>query len=311
MSAHLYHLGNIVIDMVLRVKDLPLRGSDTLARDSLLTPGGGFNVMIAACHQGLTTVYAGVLGTGPLASLAREALNAAHIVMASDPDPEVDTGVVVCLVDQTGERTFITSPGAESRLTLSHLSKIRPRNGDVVYISGYSLLYPSNRQALLTWLDTAADHVTVVFDPGPLVDDIPPAALASLLAHSHWVTCNAREAYLLTQRAEAFPQARALAQLTAKGQVVVRHGAEGCIVVPANTAPIGVRGYTVNAVDTNGAGDAHAGAFMAALTAGADPIAAAQWANATAAIAVTRYGPATAPTKAEVTQWLRSMPAQE
>ncbi|MEP6759821.1 MAG: PfkB family carbohydrate kinase, partial [Sporichthyaceae bacterium] len=52
---------------------------------------------------------------------------------------------------------------------------------------------------------------------------------------------------------------------------------------------------TVVAVDTNGAGDVHVGAFLAALARGEDPVRAARSANEAAADAVTRLGPATAP----------------
>jgi len=56
----------------------------------------------------------------------------------------------------------------------------------------------------------------------------------------------------------------------------------------------------VEAVDTTGAGDAHCGVLAAELLRGADLATAAARANAAAAIAVTRRGPATAPTRAEV-----------
>jgi sugar/nucleoside kinase (ribokinase family) len=56
----------------------------------------------------------------------------------------------------------------------------------------------------------------------------------------------------------------------------------------------------VTAIDTNGAGDAHAGVLLAGLAAGLSPEQAALRANAAAAIAVTRWGPATSPTAQEV-----------
>ena len=59
-------------------------------------------------------------------------------------------------------------------------------------------------------------------------------------------------------------------------------------------------GFKVEAVDSNGAGDAHAGVLVAGLAAGLEPLMAARRANAAAAIAVTRRGPATAPGSAEV-----------
>lgn len=68
-------------------------------------------------------------------------------------------------------------------------------------------------------------------------------------------------------------------------------------------------GFPVAAVDTTGAGDTHTGVFIAALAGGAGPAAAARTANAAAALAVTRRGPATAPGRAELARFLRARPA--
>jgi sugar/nucleoside kinase (ribokinase family) len=67
---------------------------------------------------------------------------------------------------------------------------------------------------------------------------------------------------------------------------------------------VAVPGFAVDVVDTNGAGDAHSGAFIAALAAGAADTAAARRANAAAALSVTRRGPAMAPTREELARFL-------
>ncbi|MGH3400274.1 MAG: carbohydrate kinase family protein, partial [Streptosporangiaceae bacterium] len=87
--------------------------------------------------------------------------------------------------------------------------------------------------------------------------------------------------------------------------VVVRTGPDGCLIVPRGAAePVRVPGFPVDVVDTNGAGDTHTGVFIAALAHGADPLEAARRANAAAALSVTRPGPATAPTAAELASFL-------
>jgi sugar/nucleoside kinase (ribokinase family) len=60
----------------------------------------------------------------------------------------------------------------------------------------------------------------------------------------------------------------------------------------------------VEAVDTTGAGDTHAGVFIAALADGLSPARAAARANAAAAYSVTRPGPATSPARAALDAWL-------
>ena len=82
--------------------------------------------------------------------------------------PGLDTGFVVSIVDATGERTFLTSRGAEATLTVADLDAVRPAPGDAVYLSGYSLAHPSNAAALLDWLGSLGEEHGVAFDPGPL-----------------------------------------------------------------------------------------------------------------------------------------------
>jgi sugar/nucleoside kinase (ribokinase family) len=323
----LLHLGNVVVDVVLTVPGLPERGGDVLASTTAATPGGGFNVMAAAARQGLPVAYGGILGTGPFADLAAAGLTAEGIEILQPRRPGLDTGVVISLVDGDGERTFVTGPGAEARLTAQDLAQVRAGPADAVYVSGYGLLHASNRPALLGWLANLDPASSVFFDPGPLAAQIPPSALAAVVGRADWLSCNAREATILTGRHDAATAARALARrptmivgdpgppatqiphdhenLRPPAGVVVRTGADGCLIVPPGAAElIQVPGFRVDTVDTNGAGDTHTGVFIAALARGAEPAQAARQANAAAALSVTRIGPATAPTAAELARFL-------
>ncbi len=306
----LLYLGNVVVDIVLDVPALPDRGGDVLARRSRLSPGGGFNVMAAAARQGLPVAYAGAHGTGPFAGLARAALAAEGIEVLQPATPGLDTGVVVAIVDDTGERTFVTSPGAEATLTAADLAGVTARPGDAAGLSGYGLVHPSNRGALLGWLARLPAAATVVFDPGPLVMSIPPGALDQVLRRADWLTCNAREAAALTGCGTPAAALRALAaRVAGDGRpgacVLLRTGPDGCLLSCSSaTNPLPVPGFPVTELDSNGAGDTHTGAFIAALAAGADAPEAARRANAAAAISVTRRGPATGPTATELAQFL-------
>ena len=304
----LLHLGNVVIDVVLAIPALPERGGDVLATATTATPGGGFNVMAAAARQGLPVAYAGVLGTGPFAELAAAALAAEGIEVLQPPDRNLDTGVVISLVEAGGERTFVTGPGAEARLRAEDLDRVLASPADAIYLSGYSLLQASNRSALLGWLAELNEASPVFFDPGPLVAQIPPPALTAVLNRADWLTCNAREASILTGREDAASAAEALARGQTERGVIVRTGPDGCLLLPPGAAaPVHVPGFAVDAVDTNGAGDTHTGVFIAALPCG--PPEAARRANAAAALSVTRPGPATAPATTELERFLASRPA--
>jgi len=130
-----------------------------------------------------------------------------------------------------------------------------------------------------------------------------------VLRRADWLTCNAREAAWLSGEPRPADALRALTRrLTVDGRpgggVLVRTGPEGCLLAFSTTDPVQVPGFRVTVLDTNGAGDTHTGTFIAALAMGADEMMAARTANAAAALSVTRRGPATAPTAAELARFL-------
>ena len=302
----LLHTGNAVVDIVLDVPFLPERGGDVLATRTETTPGGGFNVMAAAARQGMSVSYAGAHGTGPFGDRARAALRAEGIEILLPPRSDVDTGFVISLVQPDGERTFATSLGAEATLGPADLARITPTAHDFVYVTGYSLLYPSNRAALAAWLPGLPEATSVIVDPGPLADQIPIETLESLFARADWWSCNQREAALLTGEHDPRAAANALAARLERGSVLVRTGPDGCLLLHDGAQrPVHVPGFTVHAVDLNGAGDAHTGAFIAALADGRDPQSAARRANAAAALATTLRGPATAPDRRALDEFLQ------
>ncbi|QYN35241.1 bifunctional hydroxymethylpyrimidine kinase/phosphomethylpyrimidine kinase [Pseudonocardia sp. DSM 110487] len=299
MTGRLIHTGQVILDLVMRVKGLPPVGGDVFASHTDLQPGGGFNVMAAAARAGAEVVYAGGHGDGRFGDLARAALAAEGITAALPPAPGADTGICVVLVDGTGERTFVTGSGAESSVDAAALAAVPVTAADVVYVSGYSLLVPDKAAVLLDRLENL-DGPTVLVDPGPLVGEIDIAAWSRLLERTSILSTNAREARILTGETDRWDASAKLARrVPASAAVIVRDGAAGCLVTRDGTTTH-VPGIPVEAVDTTGAGDAHCGVLAAELLRGTDLAAAATRANAAAALAVTRPGPATAPTRAEV-----------
>ncbi|MFJ6572101.1 PfkB family carbohydrate kinase [Streptomyces sp. NPDC091292] len=303
--------GNAIVDLVMRVPALPERGGDIISSDTALTTGGGFNVLTAARRLGLPALYAGAHGTGPFGDRVRTDLAREGVELVLPPVAETDTGFCVAFVDSGGERTFATSLGAEARLTEADTASVRAalRPGDMVQISGYGLAYPVNGPVLASFVSALPDHTRVFLDPGPLVAEIPRDVLESVLARCDWISCNQREGRLLTGLRDAGEAAVALAaRLGPRTGVLLRADADGCRLIPPGGEARHIPGRRVTAVDSNGAGDAHTGAFLALLGHGLDPVTAAQGANAAAAFAVTRHGPATGPTVAELLDFLHGDP---
>jgi sugar/nucleoside kinase (ribokinase family) len=298
MIGRLLFAGEALVDQVMTVPALPERGGDVLATSVTFEVGGGFNIMSAAARQGLPVVYAGGHGTGRWGDLVRATLAREGIEALREPDPARDTGFDVALVEDSGERTFVTMLGAETPATWD---EVRPGAGDAVYVSGYGLA--AEGAILGAWAAALPDEVLLFVDPGPLVADIPAAVLDPVLARCDWWSCNQREAGLLTGSTDPGEAARRLVDRTGHADVIVRTGASGCVLV-LRSGVLEIPAPRVTPVDTTGAGDAHSGVFLAGLARGLAPEAAARRANAAAAFAVTRPGPATSPTRDELDAWL-------
>ncbi len=298
--SRLLHTGQVIVDLVMALDTLPATGGDVLAQSASFEAGGGFNVMAAARRNGLPVVYLGRHGNGRFGDLARAAMQAEGVEMAQTASTDKDTGLCVSLTEATTERTFISHIGAEGDLSADDLARMVPQADDYVYVSGYSLLLEGKAQALLDWLLALPQAITVVFDPGPLVKAPDSALMMALLPRIDIWTSNGPEALAFTG---AGTLADALVDLNrhlpVDALLVVRDGPNGCWV-SRNGQAEHVPGFKVKAVDSNGAGDAHAGVFMAGLADGLTPSQAARRANAAAALAVTRWGPATSPGTAEV-----------
>ena len=288
-------VGSVIVDVVLYVDALPARGGDVVATRSMTTAGGGFNVLAAASRQGLPSAYGGLIGSGPFGAQVREALEAESVALLLPQPADNDTGFCVALVEASGERTFATTVGAEAGLTAELLASMLIRDGDAVYVSGYDLAYPHG-PALAQWIGGLPDAVVTVLDPGPLVAEIPTEVLDPVLSRLSWLSLNAREALSLTGAGDS---ASAVAVMFGRAPhltgIVVRDGARGCGVHLSAGDAVHVDAPVVEVVDTNGAGDAHVGAFVAALARGDGPLEAARAANEAAAFAVTQHGPATTP----------------
>jgi sugar/nucleoside kinase (ribokinase family) len=308
MSARLLHVGSAVVDYVYRVDSLPAPGAEKTAANHRRVVGGGFNMMVAAIRCGMAVAFGGQHGTGPDGDLLRAALAAEGIELLAPQSGAMDTGNSVVLVTDDAERTFVSWPGAESEVSSAMLAKIEARPGDWVFVSGYTLSYPGSRGALARWVEALPRAIPCVFDPAPVVGDIPSAILSRVLARTTWLSCNLAEAAVI---AGAGPVEEIAARLLSvhcphAAGIVIRMGRNGCFVCLADGSGRALPGFPVEAVDTNGAGDAHIGAFVSALARGDGPFEAARYANAGAAISVTRPGGSSAPTDAEIRTFLNS-----
>ncbi|TJU93417.1 MAG: ribokinase [Mesorhizobium sp.] len=306
MSGRLVHIGSAVVDHVYRIDALPAPGTEKTASSYAQVAGGGFNMMVAASRTGMKVVFGGQLGSGPNGDFLRAAFATEGIETLTPPSPVMDSGNCVAMISSDAERTFVSWPGAESVLSLDMMAPVAVAPGDWVFTSGYTLSYKGSRDVLADWIEALPAQTSFVFDPTPIISDIPRPILARVLARATWLSCNVTEAVEIAGQGDVEAvAARLLADHCRHAAgVVIRSAAKGCHIRLADGTTRTVAGFKVDAIDTNGAGDTHIGAFVSALSRGAHPFEAARYANAAAAISVTRHGGSSAPNDHEIQEFL-------
>ncbi len=193
-------MGQILVDLAVRGEALPAPGGDVWASDEGMHVGGGFNALVAARRMGAQAVSLSPIGQGPYSLLIQQALQRAEITDAGPRIDGVDNGFCIAFTDQSGERTFISTRGAETRAPASAWADFTAtmRPGDVLYIDGYLMDHPANRQAAQAALEALPEGVQVILDVSPVIG-IPQG----LPARDVIVSMNHREAQqIINQNAE-------------------------------------------------------------------------------------------------------------
>lgn len=193
-------MGQILVDLAVRGEALPAPGGDVWANDEGMHVGGGFNALVAARRMGAQAVSLSPIGHGPYSLLIQQALQRAEITDAGPRIDGIDNGFCIAFTDQSGERTFISTRGAETRAPANAWADFTAtmRPGDVLYIDGYLMDHPANRQAAQAALEALPEGVQVILDVSPVIG-IPQG----LPARDVIVSMNHREAQqIINQSAE-------------------------------------------------------------------------------------------------------------
>jgi ribokinase len=299
--------GSLNIDFVVKIPKLPIPGETVLGDDCKMLAGGkGANQANAAGKLGARVGMAGCLGADIFSQELRRSLSAAGVDTSLLQDkPDVSTGIALVPVEDSGQNTCIVASGANGRFSVADAEALQP----AIQASSFLLMQletPLPTVERLAQLARQADCVTVL-------DPAPAQRLSSqLLSLIDIVTPNEFEAQMLL----GLPPARldpndapAMAtRIHALGarSVVLKLGEHGCYFSSGSESGF-VKGFSVTAIDTTAAGDTFNAALAVALAEDQPWPQALRFANAAAAISVTRLGAQTsAPTRAEVTTLLDS-----
>ena len=300
-------MGQILVDRVLQGARPIHGGGSEWARDGGTHVGGGFNALVAARRMGAEAISLSPIGAGPHASMIEAALAREGIVDAGPRVDGVDNGFCVAMIGHDAERTFISTKGAETMTPETAWADfVRTMSpGDVLYIDGYLMDHPANREAAEAALRVLPEGVRVLLDVSPVIG-IPE----SLPTHHAIISMNSVEARAIAKQSRLdgylpFDSLSCRLAQTLGRDTLIRLGASGAYFArsaspDSETSAAHIPTPTIDAVDTNGAGDAHTGVLAASLALGIPLERGLVLANCAGALASTVPGPASCPTREDI-----------
>jgi len=273
-------VGSMMIDRVSRVRSLPRAGETVAALASGVFAGGkGANQAAAAARCGARVRMLG--RTGRDGAFIVDALRDAGVATGEISTADPVAGSATVLVAESGENAIVIAPEANTRIVLAEIEAFlqRAAQGDIVLFQNecsclHEGIAHAASRALRVWLNAAPAD----------------ARLGALkLEKLTGLVVNETEAEALTGEREPARALEALAARMPAATVIVTLGANGAIAA-LGRARYAHRGFTVDAVDTVGCGDAFVGAYLAAIAEGRDIAQALARANAAGALAAMREG---------------------
>ena len=275
-------IGSTVVDIILNVPCLPARGGDVNIASSAFRLGGcAYNVYKAMQRFDAPALLCSPVGTGVYGRMVREWFCAEGIVPFVNLEQE--NGCCYCLVENDGERSFLSYHGAEYVFSRSWMNGIDYSRADSVFICGIEVEDSTGNEIV----DYVCENpqLELYFAPGPRILHIQDARMEKIMSRRpvlHLNETEAREYAKKIASCTALPAvedaAAILAQKT-RNAVVITLGARGCYFRDGAGGCGFVAGRSAVVRSTVGAGDAHCGALIASLKLGKDLRASCETAN--------------------------------
>lgn len=297
-------IGSTCVDVILRLDHLPTTGEDMHPVQRFAMGGCAFNVAQVPKAYDVDLRFVTPIGDhGVFSDFVREHLdNAGFRGPITVPDSE--NGCCYCLVERSGERTFLSVHGVEYSFHAEYMDAFAGERFDYTYICGLEVEEKTGGE-LVAWLEAHPDIAgTVVYAPGPRGIEVDADRTERILGMHPILHLNEQEAQALAGMSESKmqtlsamgePETQTLAAtgddkdpvlagmsdsenpvlaaaqaLHAKTQnmVIVTCGADGVLWISADGSVHSAPSVPSTVVDTIGAGDSHCGAVLTGLTLG-------------------------------------------
>ena len=263
-----------------------------LETSRLASGGSAANSIIACSYFGSSAFYSCKVAADQNGSFYLNDLNAAGVDHNKNANESAGiTGKCLVMITPDAERSMNTFLGISEQLSTSEIDEVAIKNSEYVYLEGYLATSPTGRAAAIKTREIAeqAGVKTAMSLSDPFLVEVFKEGLQEMLGNKvDLLFCNEAEAMSwagVEKLEDAIETLKSIATTFA-----VTLGAKGALLFDGNSL-IEVASHPVKAIDTNGAGDMFAGAFMYAVTAGHDFAAAGRLASLASAEVVSSFGP--------------------
>ena len=314
---HLYAIGNALVDSEYEVSDAQLLAAgvekrhmtliDAARRTELLhhvqgvharRTGGGSagNTAVALAQLGGRAFYSCRVADDELGDFYTKDLLSHGVAtnLTNTRAPQGQTGSCMVMVTPDAERSMSTFLGATADIDATSLQPMDIVKSRVYYMEGYLAASPTGLDAAIQGRDVARAAgvaLATTLSDMTMINFCRPG-LDAMVGNAHtgvldYLFCNEEEAQVWCGSLDL---ASICQQLGAQARVVcLTRSAKGCVVLEGGQQTE-VPAAKVKAIDTNGAGDMFAGAFLYAVTHGHSHAQAAWLANQCAGRVVSQYG---------------------
>ena len=262
-------IGSTCVDVILRLDHLPTTGEDMHPVQRFAMGGCAFNVAQVPKAYDVDLRFVTPIGDhGVFSDFVRAHLGNADF-RGPITVPDSENGCCYCLVERSGERTFLSVHGVEYSFHAEYMDAFAGERFDYTYICGLEVEEKTGGE-LVAWLEAHPDIAgTVVYAPGPRGIEVDPARTARILAMHPILHLNEQEAQALAgaETDSVLASAQVLHAKTGN-MVVVTRGADGVLWISADGSVHTAPSVPATVVDTIGAGDSHCGAVLTGLTLG-------------------------------------------
>lgn len=311
---HVYGMGNALVDIVTEVSDEFFKehsiekGLMTLVdenRQHQLTNaihlpsanrqcgGSAANTIIGAAQFGASCFYSCKVANDEMGDFYHDDLTSHNVSTNLSPGEHEEGITGKCLVMTTpdAERTMNTFLGITASYSVKEIDETALKDSEFLYIEGYLVTGESGLNAMKTAKRLAEEQgvkTALTFSDPSMVKYFKDQMAEVVGSGVDLLFCNEEEAMLFT-RTETTSHAIEALKKIAKSFVVTR-GAKGALVFDGVEA-IKIDPFPTKAIDTNGAGDLFAGAFLYALTHGKTHAEAGRLASLASSRVVSKWGP--------------------